>query len=119
MRHQRLHLAACAAVALFASGCHTRPADAPPAPLAAGSANTVAKAAPLLAEFDAHCRRVGSGPWAVSLCGPVVLVEPETRLAIANGPDPRRRFDHVGGAYVGTLADDEPLANTAVDWNGQ
>ena len=119
MPHQRLNLGACAAVALFSSGCHTRSADAPPAPLAAAAATTVAQAAPLLAEFDAYCRRVGSRPWAASLCGPLVLVDPESRLAIANRPDPRRRFDHVSGAYVGTLADDEPLANTAVDWNGQ
>lgn len=49
--------------------------------------------------------------WGVSLAGPVVLVDRETRRAIANTPAPD--FEYAGGVWTGTLPDSIALANTA------
>jgi hypothetical protein len=76
-----------------------------------------AAAAAALAEFEEACARVES-PWPVPLCGPVVLVDPATRLAVANRPDPARRFSPRLGAWVGTWPQGMPVANTDVDWSG-
>lgn len=71
-----------------------------------------------LAELDDACDRVEQ-IWPVPLCGPVVLVDRSSRIAIANRPDPDGRFDAIDGGYAGTLPADVPVANTSVDWSGE
>ena len=88
---------------------------------AAGTAQTApdtAAAVAGLAEFDAACHRDGGAWWGRSLCGPIVLVDPETRFAVARPEPASAGFIPRGPAWVGRLPDDAPLANTAVTWNG-
>ncbi|HKG94722.1 MAG TPA: hypothetical protein VKA84_22605 [Gemmatimonadaceae bacterium] len=77
-----------------------------------------AAAVAALGEFDELCRAHGGVPWGVPLCGPIVLVDPPSRLAVANRPDPERAFVSLGSALVGRLPPDVPIANTAVEWRG-
>jgi hypothetical protein len=75
-------------------------------------------AAEALAEFEEACARV-ENPWPIPLCGPVVLVHPATRLAVANRPDPANRFSPRHGAWVGAWPEGMPVANTDVEWEGE
>jgi hypothetical protein len=75
-------------------------------------------AAAALAEFQEACARV-EDPWPIPLCGPVVLVHPATRLAVANRPDPANRFSRRNGAWVGAWPAGMPVANTDVEWDGE
>jgi hypothetical protein len=85
-----------------------------PIPTAAQAVDTAA-AVGSLGDFDDACGRVGP-IWPVDLCGPLVLVDPQTRTAVANRPDPEGVFTSSGRAYLGSWPDDMPIANTAVAW---
>ncbi len=89
------------------------------APAAAQSQDPdTAAAAAALAEFEEACTRVDN-LWPIPVCGAVVLVDPATRLAVANRPDPARRFSHLHGAWVGAWPQGMPVANTDVQWEGE
>src|SRR5579884_3402337 len=72
-----------------------------------------------LEEFAKVCRPEGLRLWGRSLCGPMVLVDPGTRAAIANQPDPDGKFRREGDVYVGAFPDQYTPSNTAFDWKGQ
>jgi hypothetical protein len=85
---------------------------------AAADEPDVAAAVGALAEFDAACERV-EPLWSVPLCGPVVLVDPGTRMAVTNRPDPNRAFIAFESAWSGHLPDEIPIANTALEWGSE
>jgi hypothetical protein len=87
-----------------------------PAPAHTQTADT-AEAIQALAEFDDACQRA-EALWLVELCGPLVLVHPATRLAVANQRDPDARFHNQDGMFVGEWPDGMAVANTALDWGG-
>jgi hypothetical protein len=86
-------------------------------PLRAQTVDTMAAVASL-SEMRQACDRVES-LWAVPLCGPIVLVHPATRVAVANAPWPDGAHTALEGAWVGRLPDEVPVANTALDWGGE
>lgn len=86
------------------------------APASAQAPDTT-RAIRALAEFADACRRVAS-PWPAELCGRLVLVDPQTRLAVANAPDAGGRFQSRGGAFVGEWPEALGIANTALEWEG-
>jgi hypothetical protein len=57
--------------------------------------------------------------WRRSLCGPIALVDRQTRLVIANDTIPGRRFLRMNDAYVTTLRDNQYVANTSFPWGGR
>ena len=57
--------------------------------------------------------------WGVSLCGPIMLVDPATKAFVANRQDKSRSLQADAGVYRGTLAADAIVANTAVDYDGE
>lgn len=117
MRVVALLIAAGTALVLH-SGCrHAQPAPAASPATVAADIDTLAAHA--LYEFDVACERVAMHQWTTPLCGPLVLVDPESRRAVANRSDPARRFRRVGSVFAGTLEASDPLANTAVDWQGE
>jgi len=68
-------------------------------------------AATLLSVFhdlDEMCARDGGRMWGRSLCGPTLLVDPETREVIGNQPAPAPALPQSIG-----------IANTSVDWGGK
>ncbi|HWA16023.1 MAG TPA: hypothetical protein VG817_06310, partial [Gemmatimonadales bacterium] len=68
-------------------------------------------------EFLAGCED-GARLWGQTLCGPMILVDPETRVAIATQQPESGGFRVQGELFAGVLPADVPLANTAIDWNG-
>jgi hypothetical protein len=57
--------------------------------------------------------------WKRSLCGPIALVDRQTRLVIANDTVPGRHFLRLGDAYLSTLPPNQYVANTSFSWSGR
>jgi len=78
----------------------------------------IVHAADALNEFEAACAQV-EPIWPVELCGEVVLIDPRSRLAVANHPAPDESFEAHGGVYVGSWPADKGVANTGFEWDGE
>jgi hypothetical protein len=78
----------------------------------------LAKAAQYFREFERLCTEDGGRLWGVSLCGPVLLVDPGTRMAVGNRADSGGVLESRAGVFVGELPARLGIANTATDWNG-
>lgn len=76
-----------------------------------------AEAVQTLNAFKEGCKRA-EALWPAQLCGPIVLVEPNSRAAVANQPDPAGKFQRQDGMFVGEWPADMDVANTAMDWGG-
>jgi hypothetical protein len=57
--------------------------------------------------------------WKRDLCGPIALVDRQTRLVIANDTVAGKHFLKLGDAYVTTLPEGQYVANTSFPWGGQ
>lgn len=57
--------------------------------------------------------------WGVSLCGPVLLVDPASRQLVASMDGADTALERDGPVFRGRLPDNVPVANTAVGWNGR
>jgi hypothetical protein len=57
--------------------------------------------------------------WRRSLCGPIALVDRQTRLVIANDTIAGRHFVRLGDAFVTTLRENQYVANTSFPWGGR
>lgn len=56
--------------------------------------------------------------WRVSLCGPLIVVDPATRGVWASQQDRERVLTKLGDGWIGTLPDGVPVANSSVEWAG-
>lgn len=56
--------------------------------------------------------------WGVSLCGPLLVVDPGTRAVWASDPDQEGQLRQSGDGWTGTLPAGVPVANSAVNWAG-
>jgi hypothetical protein len=56
--------------------------------------------------------------WRVSLCGPMLFVEPQTRTVYANQADTQGRLTRKAGVFTGRLPEEINIANTATEWAG-
>ena len=72
-----------------------------------------------LVEFSQICQEDGILLWGKSLCGPMILVDPSTRAAVANRADPGNTFQKDGDVFLGTFPAEFTPSNTAIQWNGQ
>jgi hypothetical protein len=72
-----------------------------------------------LGELAQVCESGGMLLWRKPLCGPIVLVNPATRAAIANRPDPDGRFRKEGEVYLGVFPEQFTPSNTSIQWGGQ
>ena len=70
------------------------------------------------AEAKALCEADAGNLWGVSLCGPILFVDPDSRTLVADQLDALGALTPRGGVYVGTLPKSENFANTATDWSG-
>lgn len=70
-------------------------------------------------EAKAICERDADALWGRSLCGPILIVDPMDRAAIANQQDPGNKLAANGGVFTGTLPPEAILANTRVEWSGE
>lgn len=69
-------------------------------------------------ELDSLCSTDNGKLWGVQLYGPTMLVNPETRLIIANRPDKNNILVEKEGVFIGKLLGNINTANTSFNWNG-
>ncbi|AZA79582.1 hypothetical protein EG347_19845 [Chryseobacterium sp. G0186] len=75
----------------------------------------------ILASFNEikTASKIHSGLWNKDLYGPMLLVEPKTRVIFTNEADDKGVLKLKDGVYSGILPADINIANTAVNWNGK
>jgi hypothetical protein len=78
----------------------------------------LARAAEYLGEFEKLCAEDGGRLWGVSFCGPILLVDPVTRMAVGNQADAGGVLEPRRGVFVGELPAEVGIANTATEWSG-
>ncbi|HDS29129.1 MAG TPA: hypothetical protein ENN96_01450, partial [Candidatus Acetothermia bacterium] len=76
------------------------------------------KAEQFFEEADRLFDRDGGRLWGVSLEGPMLLVDLETRHAVANQADARAALALQGNVWAGRIPEDVVVANTAMTWSG-
>jgi hypothetical protein len=69
-------------------------------------------------EAQSLCQADHGRLWGVSLCGPIMFVDPQTRSIVASQADAKSLLKAEGRAFVGLLPTDQNIANTAVEWSG-
>jgi len=72
----------------------------------------------IFAEAAALCAADDGKLWGVTLCGPIMLVDPTTHAFAANVNDTQGTLAAAGGVFVGTLPRDQSVANAALEWGG-
>lgn len=77
-----------------------------------------AGAASVFAQARTICQRDAGALWGHSLCGPMLLVDPTDRSAVANQADAHGALKASGPVFNGTLPASEITANTSIDWSG-
>jgi hypothetical protein len=78
-----------------------------------------ARALSVLRDAKTACEADAGLLWKRSLCGPIALVDRQTRLVIANDTVAGKHFLRLGDAYVTTLPDNQYVANTSFPWGGR
>ncbi len=94
------------AIAVFASSARA----AEPIPPAAARA--------AFDEAHALCTRDGGHLWGVSLCVPIMLVDPQSHAIVASVRDADGVLSARDGVFVGHLPEAQNVANTSVEWSG-
>lgn len=84
----------------------------------ASSAIDPAGAAAYFREARLICDRDGGRFWGVSLCGPMLITDPNDRSVIANQADPGGVLKPSDGFYTGVLPPEVIVANTPIEWSG-
>jgi hypothetical protein len=90
-----------------------------PLSLATGQQLDTARALSALREARAACESDAGALWGRSLCGPIALVDRQTRLVIANDTVAQKHFLRLGDAFVTTLPENQYVANTSFPWGGR
>ena len=78
-----------------------------------------ARALSALRDARTACETDAGALWHRSLCGPIALVDRQTRLVIANDTVAGKHFLRLGDAYVTTLPENQYVANTSFPWGGR
>ena len=89
------------------------------APLASAQQIDTARALSALRDAKRACETDNGALWKRDLCGPIALVDRQTRLVIANDTIPAKHFLKLGDAYVTTLPENQYVANTSFPWGGR
>lgn len=69
-------------------------------------------------EAQAACDRDGGKLWGRPLCGPILFVDPQTLMVIANQSDLQGLLISEDEVFVGRLTDRQPFSNAAINWGG-
>lgn len=69
-------------------------------------------------EAQTLCSRDNGQLWGVSLCGPIMFVDPQSRYIVANKADANGVLKAQGNVFAGYLPKDQNVANTATEWSG-
>jgi hypothetical protein len=95
---------------LFAISVVASAQTPPPIPIDAAQA--------YFAEARSLCQADHGQLWGISLCGPIMFVDPRSRSIVASDPDTKGALKVAGSVFIGILPADQAIANTAVEWSG-
>ncbi len=70
-------------------------------------------------EFVRVCGQDGGRLWGQSLCGPLIVVDGRTGLAVATERPPEGHFEREGNLWIGRVPEGMQVANTAIPWKGR
>ncbi|MEO5721089.1 MAG: hypothetical protein ABIR71_06430 [Chthoniobacterales bacterium] len=84
----------------------------------ASAQSTVREAAVIFELAQSHCEADAGKLWGKSLCGPMLLVDRDTRAVFANQADAEGHLSPAHGIFTGQLPAEINVANTAVAWAG-
>ncbi|HRP11795.1 MAG TPA: hypothetical protein PLK37_12235 [Terricaulis sp.] len=70
-------------------------------------------------ELNQMCRADLGALWGVSLCGPLLVVEPASRAVWASEPDGEGILSAEGEGFTGLLPEGVGVANTRMHWAGK
>lgn len=76
------------------------------------------QASSYFSEFQNLCESDGGELWGISLCAPILFVDPVTRDIVTNRADEGGALEARGALFVGKLPSDVTIANTAMEWRG-
>ena len=85
---------------------------------AAEPAIPVDAARAVFSEAATLCAADGGKLWGVSLCGPLLLVDPASRTFVANQNDASGSLRDAGGVFTGALSQEQVVANSSLEWSG-
>lgn len=71
-----------------------------------------------IAAYRMLCGRDRGRLWGASLCGPIMLVDPQARTVYADRNTTGHDLRASGELFIGTLPHNIGVANTAIDWAG-
>jgi hypothetical protein len=64
------------------------------------------------------CEADGGRFWGVSLCGPMMFVDPQSRRLVANQQDAEGALKQEDGVFVGSLPASVNISSTPTQWSG-
>jgi hypothetical protein len=64
------------------------------------------------------CARDAGRFWGISLCGPILLVDPQSRQVVANQQDGEGQLTKSGSVFTGSLPASVNISNTPTQWAG-
>lgn len=82
------------------------------------SGSSMKVAGEAITEQHELCQHDAGRLWRMSLCGPIMLVDPKTRTFYANRNTAEHDLRVVGSLFTGTLPPDVSIANTSINWAG-
>jgi hypothetical protein len=85
---------------------------------AQSAAIDTAKARQYFGEARAACEQDGGRLWGISVCAPVIFVDPLTRAVAANQKDAEGILVEKDGVFIGRLPERLPVANAPVSFAG-
>jgi hypothetical protein len=77
-----------------------------------------AQAESVFQQAQVICQRDGGRLWGHTLCGPMLLVDPDDRSVVANQADARHALRRAGSVYSGERPPSVPLSDTTITWSG-
>lgn len=86
-------------------------------PVPGPGAIPLSDASAIFARRDALCRADDGRLWGVSLCGPLIVADPQTQAAVANRPVTGARRE--GALYAFSLPAGFPIANAPAQYDGR
>jgi hypothetical protein len=77
-----------------------------------------AQAVSIFRQAHVICQRDGGALWGHTLCGPMLLVDPDDRSVVTNQADADGLLHRSGSVFIGTLPPSEPISDTTMTWSG-
>jgi hypothetical protein len=70
------------------------------------------------AEAQSLCQADHGGLWGITLCGPMMFVDPKSHFIVANQADANGALKSDGGVFTGTLPLSLNVTNSPYEWSG-